>query len=180
MAGIRLLGKDEIQMYVFGGKGRFILKSAISGTSYEYRIKQPRKTIMGPGYRPIPNPKFDENVLWITVKADYSFKFLGTILIEDNKYIHSKRSPIDEKTNIVKGIKWLLHQFELETDFPDAMEFYHMGTCGCCARTLTTPGSIKMGIGPICFERYGNERLKKLLVLKKKMEARMRRNKIIL
>ena len=55
-----------------------------------------------------------------------------------------------------------------------------MGTCGCCARTLTTPGSIKMGIGPICFERYGNERLKKLLILKKKMEARMRRNKIVL
>ena len=57
LAGIRLYGKEEIQMYLFGGKGRFILKSAATGISYEYRIKQPRKTNFN-GYGTIPNPKF--------------------------------------------------------------------------------------------------------------------------
>ena len=180
MAGIRLLGKEEIQMYVFGGKGRFIMRSSTSGTSYEYRIKQPRKTILGPHYRPIPNPRFDENILWVTVKMDGGYKFMGTIKAEENVYIHSKKSSIDEKSCIVKGIKWLLYQFENEDEFPTSMEFYHMGTCGCCARNLTTPGSIKVGIGPICFEKYGSERMKKLLVLKKKMEQKMKRNKIVL
>ena len=179
LAGIRLYGKEEIQMYLFGGKGRFILKSAATGISYEYRIKQPRKTIFN-GYGTIPNPKFDENTMWVTVKTDYGFKLIGTLKVEENKYIHSKKSTIDEKDSIVKGIKWLIYQFNLETEFPTEMEFYHMGTCGCCARSLTTPGSIKMGIGPICFERYGSERMKKLLVLKKKMEQRMKKNKITL
>lgn len=175
--GIRLLDKDKIMMYLFGGKGRFILKS-ISGVSYEYKIKRPAKVIRSGWGKSQPNPKYDENLLFVTIKIDNSFKFLGCLRIEENTYIHSKKSPIDEKTNMVKGIKWLLNQFELDTEFPDIMEFYHMGQCGCCARTLTTSQSIEMGIGPICFKRYGSERLKKLLVLKKKIEQKMKRNKI--
>ena len=178
--GRRLLGKDEIMMFVFGGKGRFVLKNPATGILYEYRIK-PTPKVIRQGYRFVPNPNFDENKLFISMKTEYnSIKFLGTIIIEDNKYIHSRKSPIREDHPSVKGIKWLLHQFELEEEFPETMEFSHMGMCGCCGRTLTTEGSVKMGIGPICFERYGNVRLKKLLALKKKMEAKMRKHKIVL
>jgi hypothetical protein len=178
--GIRLLNKDEIQMYFFGGKGKFILKSTKTEKSYEYKIK-PMAKVLKVGYgKPLPNPNYDENILYISVKGDFNYIFLGCIKIEENKYLHSKKSPIDESDAIVKGIKWLLNQFEIDKDFPSEMEFHHLGTCGCCAKTLTTEGSIKLGIGPICFERYGSERLKKLLVIKKKMEKRMRDNKIIL
>jgi len=175
--GMRLLGKEEIMMFVFGGKGRFVLKNPTTGVQFEYRIKPTPKDIRQ-GYRIIPNPNFDENILFISMKTDGVVRFLGTIKIESVKYFHSRKSQIREDHPSVKGIKWLLYQFELEGDFPETMEFSHMGMCGCCARTLTTPGSVKMGIGPICFERYGNVRLKKLLALKKKMEAKMRRHKI--
>jgi len=55
------------------------------------------------------------------------------------------------------------------------MEFYHMGICSCCGRTLTTPHSVEMGVGPVCFQRYGNKRLKKLMYLKKKIEQKMKK-----
>jgi len=177
--GIRLLGKDEIQMYFFGGKGKFILKS-LSGISYEYKVKPMAKTLkMGYG-KPIPNPKYDENILYISVRNSFGYEFLGCIKIEENKYLHSKKSYLTEDGGAVKGVKWLLNQFEKDKEFPNTMEFHHLGTCGCCAKTLTTEGSIKMGIGPICFEKYGSERLKKLLVIKKKMEKRIKENKIVL
>ena len=175
--GRRLLGKDEIMMFVFGGKGRFVLKNPATSVLFEYRIKSTPKVVRQ-GYKTIPNPNFDENILFISVKTEYSVKFLGTIRIEENRYIHSKKSIFREDNPAVKGIKWLIQQFGIEDEFPETMEFSHMGACGCCARTLTTEGSVKMGIGPICFERYGNVRLKKLLALKKKMEAKMRKHKI--
>jgi hypothetical protein len=178
--GVRLLGQDEIQMYEVGGKGRFILKSTKTETSYEYKIKRPSKTIRSGYGKPQPNPKYDENILWVTVKTDSSFSFMGCIRIEENDYYHSKKSNIDINDKRVKGIKWLLNQFENDSEFPSEMEFHHMGVCGCCSRGLTTPGSIKMGIGPICFEKYGSERLKKLLILKKKLEKKMKENKIVL
>lgn len=164
-------------MFVFGGKGRFVLKNPSTGVMFEYRIKPTPKEIRQ-GYKVVPNPNFNENVLFISMKADGIVKFIGTIKIESNTYIHSRKSLIREDHPSVKGIKWLLHQFEIEEEFPETMEFSHLGMCGCCARTLTTPGSVKMGIGPICFDRYGNVRLKKLLALKKKLEAKMKRHKI--
>jgi hypothetical protein len=174
---MRLLGKDEIMMFVFGGKGRFVLKNPANGNMYEYRIRPTPKEIRQ-GYRTVPNPNYDENILFISMKTDGIVRFLGTIKIESNRYFHSRKSQVREDHPSVKGIKWLLHQFELEGEFPETMEFSHMGQCGCCARTLTTEGSVKMGIGPICFERYGNVRLKKLLALKKKLEAKMKKHKI--
>jgi len=36
---------------------------------------------------------------------------------------------------------------------PDNVEFYHSGNCAKCGRKLTTPESIKNGLGPICFNR---------------------------
>lgn len=164
-------------MFVFGGKGIFTLKNPSTGIMFEYRIKPTPKEIYQ-GYKKVPNPNFDENILFISMKSEGIVRFLGTIRIEENKYNHSKKSVIHEDHPSVNGIKWLLNQFVTEGDFPDVMEFYHMGKCGCCARTLTTPGSIKMGIGPICFERYGNVRLKKLIALKKKLELKMKKHKI--
>jgi hypothetical protein len=176
--GVRLINKDEIHMYVIGGKGRFILSSP-SGVSYEYRVKPMSKTIFD-GRKNVPNPRYDEDKLYISVKIDSSFSFLGTIRIEENKYYHSMKSNIREDDKSVKGIKWLLHQFDIEDEFSEKVQFSHMGICGCCGKTLTTEGSIKIGIGPVCFVKFGNIRLKKLLQLKKRMEQRLKKNNITL
>jgi hypothetical protein len=163
--GIKIIDKDQIQMYVFGGKGQFRLKSLISEKQFEYKISGMSKR----------HPRYDEYTFYVSLVQPYNNQFLGVFKAEENKYIHSRKSRKDFNSPEVKGFRWLIAQFEKEGDFPEMMEFYHMGVCSCCARTLTTPTSIEMGIGPVCFERYGNKRLKKLLHLKKKIEQRMKK-----
>jgi len=163
--GIQVTDKDQIQMYVMGGRGQFRLKSRVSEKQFEYKISGMSKR----------NPRYDEYTFYVSLVVPGYNEFLGVFKAEDNKYIHSKKSNRSYDSSEVKGFRWLIAQFEKEGDFPEMMEFFHMGKCSCCARTLTTPTSIEMGIGPVCFERYGNKRLKKLLHLKKKIEQRMRK-----
>lgn len=163
--GVKITDKDQIQMYVYGGKGRFRLKSLKSDKEFEYKISPMSKH----------NVRYDEYTFYVSLVVFGGTLFLGVLKLEDNKYIHSQKSTRSYDSAEVKGFKWLLNQFEKEGNFPEMMEFYHMGVCSCCARTLTTPESIEMGIGPICFKRYGNKRLKKLIHLKKKIEAKMKR-----
>ena len=161
--GIRLYDKDQIQMYVFGGKGGFLLRSVNTGKEYEYKINP----------MSVYNPNFSEYVFYISQKTEHGSEFLGVLKIDENKYIHSKKSNVMYNSEVIKGILWLLKQFEIDDEFPVTMEFYHMGICSCCGKRLTTPLSIEIGIGPICFERYGNERLKKLINLKNRIKAKL-------
>jgi hypothetical protein len=164
--GIKLTDKDEIQMYVYGGKGRFRLKSLKSEKEFTYKISPMSKY----------NPKYDEYTYYVSLVIPGGSTFLGVMKSEENKYIHSKKSIKDFNSPEVKGFRWLLGQFETEKEFPTEMEFYHMGICSCCGKVLTIPGSIELGIGPVCFQRYGNKRLQKLLHLKKKIEQKMAKN----
>lgn len=45
----------------------------------------------------------------------------------------------------------------IEADPVEALKAHGIdtGSCGCCGRELTDPGSIKRGIGPICWARGG-------------------------
>jgi len=160
--GIKLTDKDEIQLYVSGGKGRFRLKSLKSEKEFTYKISPMSKR----------NIRYDEYTFYVSLLPN---DFLGVFKLEENKYIHSKKSTKIYDSPEVKGFRWLLDQFEKNTEFPTEMEFYHMGVCSCCGKTLTTPESIQMGIGPVCFKRYGSIRLKKLLYLKKKIERKMKK-----
>ena len=164
-SGIKLTDKDEIQMYVFGGKGRFRLKSLVSDKQFTYKISQMSKH----------NARYDEYTYYVSLVIPGGTDFMGVFKTEENKYIHAKRSRLSYDSSEAKGFRWLLSQFESDDEWNDMMEFYHMGICSCCGRTLTTPESVEMGIGPVCFERYGNKRLKKLLHLKKKIEQKMTR-----
>jgi len=164
-SGIKLTDKDEIQMYVYGGKGRFRLKSLRSEKQFTYKISPMSKH----------NKNYDEYTFYVSLVVPGGTTFMGVLKSEENKYIHAKRSTLAYDSSEAKGFRWLLEQFEKEDDFPEMMEFYHMGICSCCAKTLTIPESIQLGIGPVCFERYGNKRLKKLMHLKKKIEQKMAR-----
>ena len=168
--GIKLTDKDEIQMYVYGGKGRFRLKSLRSEKQFTYKISNMSKH----------NPRYDEYTFYVLLVVPGKTSFMGVLKSEENKYIHSKKSQLDYDGSEAKGFRWLLEQFGKGGKFPEMMEFYHMGICSCCAKTLTKPESIKLGIGPVCFKRYGNKRLKKLFYLKKKIEQKIaRKNKTL-
>ena len=47
----------------------------------------------------------------------------------------------------MRAIRFLFNHID---DVPDNLRVYHEGKCCRCGRTLTTPESIKKGIGPEC------------------------------
>lgn len=168
--GVKLTDKDEIQMYVYGGKGRFRLKSLNSNKEFTYKISNISKR----------NKNYDEYTFYVSLVVPGGTQFMGVLKTVENKYIHAKSSPMSYDSSEVKGFRWLLDQFTKEGDFNEMMEFYHMGICSCCGRSLTTPESVELGIGPVCFERYGNKRLKKLLRIKLRIQEKIsNRNKTL-
>jgi len=163
--GIKITDKDQIQMYVYGGKGRFRMKSLKSEKEFVYKISPMSKR----------NARYDEYTFYVSLVVPGGTEFMGVMKSEENRYIHSKKSYRQFDSPEVKGFRWLLEQFQTDSEFPPMMEFYHMGVCSCCGKGLTDPTSIELGIGPICFKRYGNKRLKKLIHLKKRIEQKMRK-----
>lgn len=52
---------------------------------------------------------------------------------------------------------WMSWIAEVNANVHQAISQYgkQTGSCGCCGRTLTDPISVRLGIGPICLDRYG-------------------------
>jgi len=153
--GIRILDKEDIKLYFFGGKGKFILKSNKTGKWFMYKITKPKD-------------KDNDEIYYISVLLDGNYQYLGIIKIDDIDYIRTQKVKVDAVHDCISGIKWLLKQFKNDKEFPTDMEFYHMGICCCCARTLTVKDNIELGIGPICFKNYGkkNKRIMRIVKIK--------------
>jgi hypothetical protein len=149
--GIRIQNKEDIKIYFFGGKGKFILKSNKTGKWFMYKMTK---------------PKDNDEIYYISVLLDGYYQYLGVIKIDDIDYIRTKKVKIDNNHESIKGIKWLLKQFKNDKKFPNDMEFYHMGICCCCGRTLTVKDNIELGIGPICFKNYGKKNKRIMRIVK--------------
>ncbi|MFA5586172.1 MAG: DUF6011 domain-containing protein [Saccharofermentanales bacterium] len=149
--GIKIQNKEDIKIYFFGGKGKFILKSNKTGKWFMYKMTK---------------PKDNDEIYYISVLLDGYYQYLGVIKIDDIDYIRTKKVKIDNNHESIKGIKWLLKQFKNDKKFPNDMEFYHMGICCCCGRTLTVKDNIELGIGPICFKNYGKKNKRIMRIVK--------------
>lgn len=156
--GVRIIDKEDIIRYVYGGRGIFILKSLKSQKSFKYKMSICKK---------------NDDLLYV---SDYSNGYLGNVNMKTNTYTHSKKSKLSLTSDIVKGIDWLMKQFNNNNQFPNEMEFYHMGVCCCCGRNLTIRDNIELGIGPICFKNYGSRRMKKILNIKKRILKNTKNN----
>jgi len=113
---------------------------------------------------------------------DYSY--LGTIFPNRQgdgvTYRHGKKSRVSEDAPSAKGIAWFVRHLssliELRKELEQAdmfgkafvqekidkveatlnrLSFYHEGRCGKCAKVLTVPESIMVGLGPVCLSREG-------------------------
>jgi hypothetical protein len=107
------------------------------------------------------------------------YQYLGTIFSDKFSggitYRHGRKSKIHEGAASARGIAWFVRNLdrllelrvrlekiglfgreEVEALIADAekslnrLRFYHEGRCGKCARVLTVPASIELGLGPVC------------------------------
>ena len=102
-------------------------------------------------YRVLKNGNENSNAThWIHVlygadnESDY--KFLGGM--SPHGFYVSSRSTIRKDAESAVAFAW----FASHPEDPQVTVF-HAGTCGRCGRMLTTPESIRTGLGPVCAEK---------------------------
>ncbi len=124
---------NQLRDFVFAGNSLFTVANEESGNHVTFKVK-----------------KHKEKELWfVTTRDVHSFEFIGTCF-ENKKYVHSKKSVLEFTDTKVKVFYWFLTKFFHNQEKYPMVKVYHHGRCGACNKKLTTPESIKSGIGPVC------------------------------
>lgn len=129
----------HVLRFLLAGNAHATFVSMKTGTRFTYRVTQadPR-----PGDS-LPPPHF---VSVLTGPDDYAY--LG-VIHGGKMYGHGKKSKVAPGATSAVAFSWLWKHLSAG-HLPPQCEVYHEGRCGRCARRLTTPESIELGIGPEC------------------------------
>jgi Family of unknown function (DUF6011) len=139
MENHRIDSVDAIYTFILAGAAIFTIRNSNTGGRFTYKVRA--KEIR------------EGKTLWFVsvltgADNDSDYSFLGTIF-DDGIYRHGKKSRISREATSSKAFNWLMGRLDNHTDL-GPVEFWHEGRCGRCGRTLTTPESIEIGLGPVC------------------------------
>ena len=155
----KLENVEDIKRFIIGGKAIMTLESKRTGSWFTYKIKKAKKDDA--------NSPFFVSVL-TGVNNESAYTYMGTIFNNDNKlkFILTKNSKIGEDALSYKAFNFFF-KLLLENKLHDEIAIYHRGICCVCGRALTTPESLKNGIGPFCSGVIGNITSNRTLKLQK-------------
>ena len=127
------LNSLDIKNFVFAGKAIFTILNSLTGNRFTFKVKKAK----------------DKELYFVSVLTGYNndsdYQYIG--FIQNNSFNYGKKSKIGEEAMSIKTFKWF---FVNINTLPTIVEVFHKGNCGKCGNTLTTPESIKIGIGPFC------------------------------
>lgn len=150
----RLTDIKDIKRFILAGKAIFTLESTRTGRWFTYKVV--KKT-------------FEDNVFYFVnvltgQDNENSYTYLGVVNLNFHLSL-TKKSKISEDSLSFKALNFFLNYIKNEK-LHDEVNFYHEGVCGKCGRRLTTPDSVKIGLGPVCRdnkkETLGDKRKKKI------------------
>ena len=128
----------QTQLFILAGNARFTLRSKTTGIRFTYRVRAKEM-------------KDGTTLHFVSVLTgsdnETDFMYLGTIF-EGRTYRHGRKSPIGSDAPSAKAFDWTFPK--IMAGDVEKFEVHHEGKCGRCGRTLTTPESVKDGLGPIC------------------------------
>lgn len=135
----------RIMEFVYGGKAIFTLVNTEAGSRFTYQIKAGK-----------PNPKYPNSLLHFVAvlsgpdnENDYSY--FG--YIKNNAFTYGgAKARIPEQAPSAKEFTRAFQNFVAGV-VPVGLEFWHVGRCGRCGRTLTVPAP--SGFGPECITKVG-------------------------
>jgi hypothetical protein len=135
----RLATAAEALAYIRGGKATVTLVSVKTAARFTYRVSAAENDdVMFVGLLNGPDNT-----------ADY--KYLGRI--SRGVFWAGRKVPkpgdISAEAPSSKAFDWVWRRL-VRGELPEALEIWHSGRCGRCARKLTVPASIASGFGPEC------------------------------
>ena len=129
------LNGSDIKNYVFAGKSIFTILNTFTKIRFTYKIKKPK----------------NGGVFFVSVLTGSDntndYRYIG--FIKNGVFVHGNKSTISADSISVKAFMWFNKNIDT---LPAIIEVYHKGHCGKCGKLLTTPESIKVGIGPFCLK----------------------------
>lgn len=137
------MNTEQTQAFIFAGNARFTIRSKTTGVRFTYRVRA-KDTDDGRTLHFVSVLTGSDN--------DNDFTFLGTIF-DCQTYRHGRKSRIGSDAPSAKAFEWAFPRI-VAGDL-SKFEVHHEGRCGRCARALTVPESIEMGLGPDCAGMMG-------------------------
>ena len=140
------LESNKVKDFVLGGNALITIESGITGKHFTYKIQQSKTDT---------NLYFIKNLRGSDNENDYVY--VGCYF-SDNKTFVPEKSYKDKAVyswpKSIQAIRYLMNTLD---NVPEKLLVYHNGRCCKCGRILTTPESIRRGIGPECERRADNE-----------------------
>lgn len=133
--------------FILAGKSTFTFQSTKTGKHYTYKVTTPK--VKKDNSREVHFVK-----LLTGTDNENSFTFFGTIF-DKSTFKHSRNSHITSQAEGVRAFTWTMNNL-MNGTLNDQVKIFHEGCCGRCGRKLTTPESVKSGIGPECAKRFKN------------------------
>lgn len=142
-----IVANDKALDFMLAGKSEFTLLSLKTGAHFSYKVIK-KESIYG-GWIYFVNVIGQSEVYAGTISYD-------KVKNEFNFYRGRKGNYSMEDIEI-KSLIYVLNSFK-RGKYNLSLEVYHCGRCGRCGRRLTTPESIKTGLGPECASLVRNLR----------------------
>lgn len=137
----RITNKQDIKNFLTAGRAEFTLESNNTATHFTFKITK-------------SDTHYRYFVKYLNGPDAYAYAGmikcpgeLGTLL----EFYTTNKSPRKDAP-VVRAINWFINQLDHGTKL-DQVEFHHIGRCGRCGRKLTTPESIRTGLGPVCVNK---------------------------
>jgi hypothetical protein len=125
--------------FFFGGNAVFTVHND-KGQHYTFRVRRPKD-----------DAPFFLNVLTDgNNEGDYTY---AGILKENGDVVTTRKSRFTRDSQCVKVASWAVRRVMSGKGMPEGYGIHHEGRCCRCGRTLTTPESVQLGIGPECAKK---------------------------
>lgn len=135
---------NQIKKYITAGNCTFTLYSSKIDKRYTYHITKDQYSSRRYFVSVLYGPENDNSKL---------YRFLG--LFYADSMILKVNSIGQYNSPQAKMIEAFFQIVDGQRNWPKTCEFYPSCKCARCGRKLTTPESIKKGIGPNCLEALG-------------------------
>lgn len=133
------LENDKIKDFVLGGNALITIESGKTGKHFTYKIQRSKND---------SNLYFIKSLRGPDNLNDYTY--VGCYFSDTKTFVVEKSYRNADVSSWPKSIRSIRYLFNNLDDVPYLLHVYHNGRCCRCGRTLTTPESIRKGIGPEC------------------------------
>jgi hypothetical protein len=138
----QLTSAETTVRFMLAGDAHVTFVSARTGARFTYRVASPKD-----------GPFSSAGIRFVSVlTGPDAYTYLGTIFIQRNVFVWTKKSPVSADAPSVRVFGWVWRHLAAG-NMPPELEVWHEGRCGACGRRLTDPASISRGLGPTCVGR---------------------------